>query len=295
MASLRSYALAVALLLCATFAHAQADGSNVKTIHPTFTTIDVPGAGVTGVYGINSAGDMVGYYGATSNDPHKHGFMLKDGIFTFLDYPGATSTFAYAITDTGVVIGSADFSGGLTTLGFTYDGTTYTPIYVGGQGTTITYAINSIGDIVGGAGGPYATKAFELRGTKSRVLQVPGLYVYIFASGINKARTVVGWADEDGFICHNLTCQIVNYPGANQTANRGINDQSIVVGWYGSPACVCAFAVKNGKYVSFGYEGADFTGAAAINNSGEIVGQYTFDYQIWHGFVTDPITATDLQ
>lgn len=293
MTSLRRYALAAVVLLCSSLVHAQSDAPNVKTIHPMFTTIDVPGAGVTVVYGINSAGDMVGYYGATTSDPHKHGFLLRDGAFTFLDYPGATSTFAYAVTDTGVVIGSAEFNGGLTAVGFIYDGTTYTPFQVSGQGTTIPYAINSRGDIVGGAGGPYTTKGFELRGTKSRVLPVPGSYGYVFASGINKARTVVGWADEDAFVCHNLSCQIVNYPEANQTANRGINDQGIIVGWYFLSGTAYAFAWRKGAYLPFTYPGAD-TYATGINTSGAVVGGYTFDYQAWHGFVTSSITAADL-
>ena len=69
MTSRRSFAFAVALLLCAPFVHAQSDVSNVKTINPTFTTIDVPGAGETFVQGINTARNMVGNYAATLQSP----------------------------------------------------------------------------------------------------------------------------------------------------------------------------------------------------------------------------------
>jgi len=292
MTFLRGSAVALALLLCVPPIHAQ---SNVKTINVTFTTIDVPGAGVTGVYGINSAGDMVGYYGASSNDLNKHGFLLSGGTFTYLDYPGADATFAYAINDAGLIIGSAEFNGGLQIEGFSYDGSTFTPIRDGRLSTTITYAISSIGDIVGGAGGPYTTKGIELHSGKFKTLNVPGTYSYVFASGINKRGTIVGWADQDGFVCRGGTCQILDYPGANQTANRGVNDQGIVVGWYFLSGIGYAFALRNGKYLSFAYPGAAATAATAINSFGQVVGQYTFDYQTFHGFLTSPITGADFE
>jgi len=290
MTFLRSSAFALALLLCVPLIHAQ---SAVDTLNVTFTTIDVPGAGVTGVYGINSVGDMVGYYGTDSNDPNKHGFLLSGGNFTYLDYPNASATFAYAINDADLIIGSAEFNGGLTTVGFSYDGSTYVSIRDGKQSTTITYAISSVGDIVGGAGGPYATKGFELHNGKFKTLNVPGTYSYVFASGINKIGTIVGWADYDAFTCRHGSCQIADYSGASWTANRGINDSGIIVGWYFLSGTGYAFALRNGKYLSFTYPGAAGTFADAINASGQIVGQYTFDYQTFHGFVTNPITTTD--
>ena len=293
MTLLRGSAFVLCLLFSASLLRAQ---SNVKTINVTFTTIDVPGAGVTGVYGINSAGDMVGYYGTDSNDPNKHGFLLSSGNFTYLDYPSAYATFAYGINDSGLIVGSAEFNGGLTAVGFSYDGSVYTPISDGGNTTTITYAINNAGEIVGGAGTAYTTKGIATRGNKFKNLNVPGTYSYVFASGVNKAGTIVGWADENGFLCKNNVCQTLNFPGATETANDGVNDAGVVVGWYGIPGqCLCAFAMRNGKYLSFSYPGAAFTGAAAINNLGQIVGQYTFDYQTFHGFVTNPIAADDFQ
>src|SRR5437773_12498902 len=82
------------LFLCVPLASAQL----------TYTSIDVPGAGYTSVQGINTAGDMVGYYGNTSNGPF-HGFLLRGGNFTFFDYPGAGSTVASKINDSGLIVG----------------------------------------------------------------------------------------------------------------------------------------------------------------------------------------------
>ena len=59
MKCLRRFALAVLLALSASTVVAQ---SKVETLNLTFTTIDVPGASLTNVAGINSNGDMVGWY-----------------------------------------------------------------------------------------------------------------------------------------------------------------------------------------------------------------------------------------
>ena len=58
---------------------------------------------------------------------------------------------------------------------------------------------------------------------------------------------------------------------------------TIIVGWYASATCICAFAVRSGRYISFAYPGAD-TYAIGINSHGQVVGEYTFDYRTWHGF-----------
>ena len=53
----------------------------------TFTTIDVPGSPFgTYALGINPRGDIVGYYGDSSNN--YHGFLLHDGTFTTVYPPG---------------------------------------------------------------------------------------------------------------------------------------------------------------------------------------------------------------
>src|ERR1700736_6313005 len=69
--------------------HAQA------TIY-TFTTIDVPGARVTGAAGINDSGQIVGGYSGPP-DPHGHGFLDTSGSFSKIDVPGATDTGAKGI------------------------------------------------------------------------------------------------------------------------------------------------------------------------------------------------------
>ena len=68
-----------------------------------FTLIDYPGASNTQAWGINSRGDIVGYYvGADNNN---HGFLLNGGHYTTIDYPGAAVTLVNGINPQGDVVG----------------------------------------------------------------------------------------------------------------------------------------------------------------------------------------------
>ena len=70
----------------------------------TYTTFDDPSSpNVTNALGINSAGQIVGYY---HNNGGYHGFLLSSGTYTPLDDPSATGgTFAYGINAAGQIVG----------------------------------------------------------------------------------------------------------------------------------------------------------------------------------------------
>ena len=284
----RHFSLPLLLLTCASVIAAQ---PNPNTVNVTFTTIDVPGAVYTGIFGINTAGDMVGSYGQdTSQDAH--GFLYSGGTFTYFDYPSQSVTVPTGINDSNLIVG---YAGKNPVVGFLYDGLSFQTLVDGSNTATASLGINNAGEVVGGAGTIYTTKGFDLRSGKFKTLNVPGHHTYNYGNGINNFGTIVGWTESDGFICRGNNCKIMDYPGAVQTEALGINDGGVVVGWYTSTGGTWGFASKNGKYISFGFPGAAFTGAEGINNSGQIVGAYTFDYQAWHGFVTNPITAADVQ
>src|SRR4051794_40315806 len=59
-----------------------------------FDTIDVPGATLTDINGINDSGRIVGSYAAGGVT---HGFLLSDDEYVTLDVPGATSTAAWDV------------------------------------------------------------------------------------------------------------------------------------------------------------------------------------------------------
>ena len=289
MTSFRNFAFLVLLLLYVGLIHARTPTDISAQL--TFTTIDVPGAGLTSVQGINTVGDMVGYYGNSGNGA-SHAFLLRSGIFTFFDYPGANSTRASGINDSGLIVG---YTVGLRERGFTFDGNAFTSIRSGNNTATVTWGLNNAGDIVGGAGTIYTTQGFEMRGGHFKTISPPGEYVYVYATGVNNLGKVVGWDDSGGFAYSRGKFKTISFPGANQTEAWGVNDSGAVVGWYGIGASVFGFALLDGQYISFAYPGALYTLAFGINASGQIVGAYTFDNITWHGFVTSPLTLADFE
>ena len=265
-----------------------------QTLNVTFTTIDVPGAGYTGVNAINTAGDMVGNYGQ-STDTDSHGFLYSNGTFTYFDYPdGQNKTIPLGINDSGLISG---YSGNLPVVGFIYDGTTFTTIKDGSDTATFVQGINNKGDVVGGSGTIFTTKGFRMRGGRFMTLNFPGVYTYASASAINNLGMLVGSTSSpnQAYLYKNGQFKNIDFPGANNSEAFGINDSGLAVGWYDSPGCFCAFVYKNGKFTSFSYPGAAFTEALGINNLGQIVGAYTFDFQEYHGFVTNPVSETDFR
>lgn len=288
-------------VFCVLPAYSQENGgvAQIKTIFPTFTAIDVPGAAYTEPAAINTAGDIVGSFGQnTSSD--STGFLLKNGVFSYFSYPGENVTNAYGINDSDVIVGHAGQS---SVVGFLYDGVGFTTVQDGADSATFASGINNAGVVVGGAGTIYTTKAFAMRNGQFRTINFPGNYVYAQAEAINNLGQIAGYEldgiNDYGFTFTNGKFRHVAVGGAVQTIAFGINDSGMVVGWYtrSGPcsALDCAFVLINGIYYSFTYPWAMNTFASGINNSGQIVGNYTIDGVSLHGFVTDPITFADLK
>jgi hypothetical protein len=109
----------------------------------TYTTIDVPGARSTLTNGIDSAGDLVGYYNNTN------GYTYDGSNFTTLQVPGSTVTEAFGMNDAGQVVGLFA-SIGSPIEGFMYDPQlgAYT-VVIDPAGSTRVAGINNAGDMVG--------------------------------------------------------------------------------------------------------------------------------------------------
>ena len=268
-------------------------GEVVPVPHLTFTPIQVAEGNDTMVFGINTAGAMVG--NTTPGNPARtHGFLLQDGVFTFFDSP-RPNTVPKGINDSGLIAGSASFF--LSEfIGFVYDGTNFTAIHHGSDNETSVNGINNAGDLVGGSGttGPTSTRGFVFHDGHFEVLNVVGRFTFVYGTGINNLGDVVGWADSHGFMCRLGTCKFLDIPGADKTNAFGINDDGIIVGWYVDPVGRHGFAWRNGKYISIDYPGAVETFAQGINNSGQIVGLFLTSGNFKAtGFITSPITAAD--
>jgi hypothetical protein len=220
-------------LIHAPLAHAQSDAI-ITDANITFTTVDVPGAGYTGVWGINSVGDVVGNYGQDINTD-SHGFLLRNSAFTFFDYPGQTITLPSGINDSGLIVG---YAGKSQVVGFLYDGTAFTTIQDDGDSATFALGIDNANLVVGGAGNIDATRGFELRGQHFKnISPPPGGWIYVYATGINNHGEIAGWtsgAKVNGFAYKNGKFNTITFPGSGviETEAYGVNDSGIIVGWY---------------------------------------------------------------
>jgi uncharacterized membrane protein len=290
------FALAFLSLAAAPPTSAQDAAAPIKI---TLTTIDVPGATVTSVSGINSAGDMVGSYGQ-SNSEDSSGFLYSNGAYSYFDYPGQQVTIPGGINDSGLIVGLAtqDASERYSVVGFLYDGTIFTTLQDGGNSVTNAYGINDAGAVVGSVGSNVDSwGGIEEKNGHYKPIDFPGYpqqCSYAFAEGINSRGQVAGYTVCGlyvyGYVLTSGKFLSIQYPAATETAAFGINDGGTVVGWYGDGQYTYAFASIHGKYISFSYPGALGTFAYGINRSGQIVGGYTFDYQTSYGFVSTPIT-----
>jgi uncharacterized membrane protein len=151
---------------------------------------------------------------------------------------------------------------------------------------TFAYGINSSGQIVGtvftgsrpgfcceygflDTGGSFTTIAGPgAEGTDARGInnngQIVGI-ISVFHGGL------VGFVDTGGSFA---------YIGPNRIA-LGINDSSQIVGRDGNDG----FVDTGGIFTTIDVPGGMFTTASGINNSGQIVGQFTDAFGLIHGFV----------
>jgi Hint domain len=181
----------------------------------TITTFSDPDASnnfgptVTEPFGINNAGQIVGWYYAA-------------GYFTgFIDNNG---TFATITDPLAYVNGNPSMNGSISGGGTLPNG-------INNQGQIVGFFINSIGTQFG---------FVDTNGTFAAIsdpLAAAGLFVGTYASGINDSGEVVGWfydasGSQHGMIDNAGTFTTVDYPGAIATGVRGINNTGDLVGFY---------------------------------------------------------------
>jgi len=231
----------------------------------TYTTINDPFTTVqnTAAYGINDKGQIVGYYQNSSYT--FEGFLYSSGTYTTLYDPSATfdgGTSADGINDKGQIVG-----------------------YYGNDSGAHGFLYNH---------GHYVTLN-DLHGTKGT-----------FANGINDNGQIVGYyldsnGVEHGFIYDRLThtYKTLNDPFAGTengegTEAQGINDKGQIVGSYiDSKGAVHGFLYSHGHYIALNdpsagrgtLENEIGTVANGINDKGQVVGSYTDDNGVAHGFV----------
>src|SRR5437764_562199 len=111
-----------------------------------FLNIDPPSnTGFTETFGINSSGQIVGYY----ENPQRHGFLYSRGTYTPINVPTAASTEADGINDLGHIVGTYQDSS-FRFHGYIYRNGTYStlddPL---GTGETVPQGVNNADQVVG--------------------------------------------------------------------------------------------------------------------------------------------------
>jgi probable HAF family extracellular repeat protein len=269
-----------------------------------FTLIDYPGSTNTQAWGINSRGDIAGYY--VGADKNTHGFLLNGVHYTAIDYPGAAVTLVNGINPQGEMVGEFGTTATSAHRGFLLgtDGV-FTAFDFPGATTTSLVGINARGEIAGQytlADGNRHTFLL-VAGTLTKI-DYPGATI-TGPLGISPEGEVVGAYSLNGVV-HAYVYSTgggfttIDYPGATYTNATGRNSSGDVVGRYLDSASVShGYVLSNGQFTSIDYPGASFTGLTGIDPAGNITGRCTVD-GVTHGFLlatTQPVlryTVTDL-
>jgi probable HAF family extracellular repeat protein len=247
----------------------------------SFTAFAYPGASQTWAFGINSDGDIVGFY---SLDGY-HGYLLRHDQFTALDDPpwGVRNTMAFGINDEGQIVGHAGNEG------FVLTGGVYQPIIAPFPNVTDTVAeaINNAGQIVGWYFANSQQHGFLLdRGVYSSIdVSLTGAS-NTAATGINDNGQIVGYftlnGRTTGFLLSNGTYTAIDIPGQDGSGFLplpaqafGINNFGEVVGVYSDGVCCQhGFLYFDGVFmlpINVALPGGLDAAIYGINNKGSMV------------------------
>jgi uncharacterized membrane protein len=214
-------------------------------VNLSFGLVDFPRSPDSTALGLNSRGDIVGFYGP--NVPLYEGteqsYVLEGNNFQQLAYPGASYTGALGINKSRKIVGWYTNPGD-NFHAFLRKGKTYTNIDYPGSDNTTASNINDAGTIIGiwFNNADDTVHGFVLTKGGYTTLDAPDA-LYTEPVGINSTGVIVGEYYGQDFVTHGFIYQkgqfaTVDYPGASNTDLTGINDQGQMVGGYGDDVFV---------------------------------------------------------
>ena len=191
--------------------------------------------------------------------------------FTTIDAPGAIYTQASGINNSGEIVGTALTAAGAQE-GFVDVNGAYTFINVSGAAATSALGVNSAGEIVGSyLDSSYVSHGFVDIGGVITTFNVASSTATSIA-GVNASGTTVGFygtsTSNYGFMNSGGTVTTIAPTGANSSIASGINNAGTVVGY-----TTTGFEYVNGTFTTI--SAGTHTEPNAINNLGEIVGEFT--------------------
>jgi len=247
-----------------------------------FTTLSVPGAVDTSVYGI-SDGDMVGTWD-TGSGSDSQGFIYNGSSYTTLNVPGVENTYVSGI-DGNNIVGWYDNEG--TIAGFLYDGNSFTILSVPySQSTTVTAISgnNIIGNYVSDES--YNPQSYLYNNDNYTILNVPGQVNGIEGNYIVGNYPVLNGGN-DGFVYNGTSYTTLIVPGARYTFADGISG-NIIVGTYSMDGSTFqSFIYDGNSYITLSVPGAEDTYVYGIDGD-NIVGSY-YNGSVYEGFLATPV------
>jgi uncharacterized membrane protein len=256
-------------------------------------------ATLTNAQGINSRGDIVGWYVmGTGASAVTHGFLRQDHRFTTIDYPGAVYTDARGIDSHGNIVGAYRMAGEppVNFHGYlrTEDGS-FKPEDFPDHTNTIPQRITSAGVILGCR---HDTDTMgTMRGIRMNADDMTGsAEIGLFAS-MNGGSTpdgdlIVGQfidmsidgGRQRGYLLYGDAVIPFDVPGSAATVAWDVNREGTVVGVFSDGTKVHGFAWHDLRFASVDFPSATASRAFGINDRGDIVGAYV-DGAGTHGFV----------
>jgi probable HAF family extracellular repeat protein len=265
--------------------------------------------------GINSAGDIVGYYCVCDCEiDHAFVWTAETGLTELPMPPGTTSSEAWDINDDGWIAGWLNNPGsGLGALAFLTDGDHFVEIPPPTGGTySHAYAINSTGKVVGSTHNP-PTNSSEAFLWHEGLMTILGPFPIAWSSGsgINDVDQVVGWMGDTshlnptarGFIWDDGEVTTLGpIPGGDTSEPYAINNLGQVVGLglildpNGGGFVRHAFLYTEGEMLDLGtLPGYERSWALDINDIGDVVGRCSHpDPNDWRAFIWKSGVMTDL-
>lgn len=259
------------------------------TLHYNFTTVDDPAdTTFNQALGINSYYNVVGYYGATTNQ----GWQDTQGTFTTVVPPGAAQDQLTGINDLHTTVGFYVTASGAQKGFALYKGAFITIVppraMRGPSAVTQLLGVNDSQDAVGYYMRGGIAHPFEVALQTRTYTYLTGLPANSQATGIASNGDIVGFTQVSpttttSFLDQGGTITPIAYPGATSTTAFGVNVRDKVVGSYvDANGTTHGFTVTDptGTPVYATIDDPSAVGPAGtvvngINNEGALVGFYT--------------------